>query len=157
MLAGTLLRQGLIQQMAGRPEQAVTALENVMALSRETREVYEEAYALADWVRRPGLGTQRRAAATWTPRPLRSPGSGCRGTGAGSCCTWRPVPPGSRGRRRRPAAANESLAWPKPKTFGRCGHKAYWRSRLHSSELREQEAARSQVSRRNLASLCAWG
>ena len=47
MLAGTLLRQGLIQQMTGRSEQAITALESVVALSRETREVHEEAYALA--------------------------------------------------------------------------------------------------------------
>ena len=47
MLAGTLLRQGLIQPMTGRPERAVAALESVVALSRETRETYEEAYALA--------------------------------------------------------------------------------------------------------------
>ena len=47
MLAGTLLRQGLIHQMAGDHEQAIAALEKVVALSRETREVYEEAYALA--------------------------------------------------------------------------------------------------------------
>jgi tetratricopeptide (TPR) repeat protein len=47
MLAGTLLRQGTILQTAGRSEQAVAALESVAALSRETREIYEEAYALA--------------------------------------------------------------------------------------------------------------
>ena len=47
MLAGTLLRQGLIQQTTGRPERAVATLESVVALSRETRETYEEAYALA--------------------------------------------------------------------------------------------------------------
>ena len=47
MLAGTLLRLGLIQQTTGRPERAVAALESVVALSQETRETYEEAYALA--------------------------------------------------------------------------------------------------------------
>jgi predicted ATPase/DNA-binding SARP family transcriptional activator len=47
MLAGTLLRQGLIHQAAGRPERAIAPLESVVALSRETCEIYEEAYALA--------------------------------------------------------------------------------------------------------------
>lgn len=47
MLAGTLLREGLIRQMRGRPEQAVAPLDSVVVLSRETGEIYEEAYALA--------------------------------------------------------------------------------------------------------------
>jgi tetratricopeptide (TPR) repeat protein len=47
MLAGTLLRLGLAQQLAGDWDGATTALERVLALSRETHEVYEAAYALA--------------------------------------------------------------------------------------------------------------
>ncbi len=47
MLAGTLLRQGLIQQAADNPERAAPALERVLALSQETAEIYEEAYARA--------------------------------------------------------------------------------------------------------------
>lgn len=47
MQAGTLLRQGLIQQRSARPERAVAVLESVVTLSRETHEIYEEALALA--------------------------------------------------------------------------------------------------------------
>lgn len=47
MLAGTLLREGLIQQAAGSPERAAPALARVLALSQETAEIYEEAYARA--------------------------------------------------------------------------------------------------------------
>jgi DNA-binding SARP family transcriptional activator len=47
MLAGSLLRLGLAQQLAGDGAGATAALERVLALSRETHEVYESAYALA--------------------------------------------------------------------------------------------------------------
>jgi tetratricopeptide (TPR) repeat protein len=47
MLAGTLLRQGLALQVAGDGERAMVILERVVALSQETRELYESAYALA--------------------------------------------------------------------------------------------------------------
>jgi DNA-binding SARP family transcriptional activator len=47
MLAGTLLRLGLAQQLAGNWAGATAALERVLALSRDTHEVYEAAYALA--------------------------------------------------------------------------------------------------------------
>ena len=47
MLAGSLLRLGLALQLAGDWDGATAALERVLALSRETHEVYEAAYALA--------------------------------------------------------------------------------------------------------------
>jgi tetratricopeptide (TPR) repeat protein len=47
MLAGSLLRLGLALQLAGDGASATAALERVLALSRETHEVYEAAYALA--------------------------------------------------------------------------------------------------------------
>jgi DNA-binding SARP family transcriptional activator len=47
MLAGTLLRLGLALHAAGDGPAATAALERVLALSRETHEVYEAAYALA--------------------------------------------------------------------------------------------------------------
>jgi DNA-binding SARP family transcriptional activator len=47
MLAGSLLRLGLAQQAAGDGPGAAAALERVLAVSRETHEVYESAYALA--------------------------------------------------------------------------------------------------------------
>ena len=47
MLTGTLLRLGLALHTAGDRDGATTALERVLTLSRETREVYESAYALA--------------------------------------------------------------------------------------------------------------
>jgi DNA-binding SARP family transcriptional activator len=47
MLAGSLLRLGLALQLAGDRVGAMSALERVMALSQETHEVYESAYALA--------------------------------------------------------------------------------------------------------------
>ena len=47
MLAGTLLRLALARQSAGDGEGAMASLERVVALSRETHEVYEAAYALA--------------------------------------------------------------------------------------------------------------
>jgi DNA-binding SARP family transcriptional activator len=47
MLVGTLLRMGLALQLGGDPAGAVAALERVLALSQETHEVYESAYALA--------------------------------------------------------------------------------------------------------------
>ena len=47
MLAGTLLRLGLALQAAGDAAEAAASLERVLALSRETHEVYESAYALA--------------------------------------------------------------------------------------------------------------
>jgi tetratricopeptide (TPR) repeat protein len=47
MLAGTLLRLGLALQTAGDEPGAWVALERVLALSRETHEVYESTYALA--------------------------------------------------------------------------------------------------------------
>ncbi|MGC9334445.1 MAG: ATP-binding protein, partial [Anaerolineae bacterium] len=47
MLAGTLLRLGLALQLGGDRAGAVATLERVLALSRETHEVYESAYALA--------------------------------------------------------------------------------------------------------------
>jgi DNA-binding SARP family transcriptional activator len=47
MLAGTLLRLGLALQGAGDGEGATAALERAVALSQETHEVYEAAYALA--------------------------------------------------------------------------------------------------------------
>ncbi len=47
MLAGTLLRLGLALQAAGDAAGATAALERVLAISRETHEVYESAYALA--------------------------------------------------------------------------------------------------------------
>jgi DNA-binding SARP family transcriptional activator len=47
MLAGTLLRLGLALQLGGDPAGAAAALERVLALSQETHEVYESAYALA--------------------------------------------------------------------------------------------------------------
>jgi tetratricopeptide (TPR) repeat protein len=47
MLAGTLLRLGLALQLAGDGVGATAALERVLALSRETHEVYESTYALA--------------------------------------------------------------------------------------------------------------
>jgi tetratricopeptide (TPR) repeat protein len=47
MLAGTLLRLGLAQQRTGDWVGATASLERVLALSRETHEVYEAAYALA--------------------------------------------------------------------------------------------------------------
>jgi len=47
MLAGTLLRLGLALQAAGEAPEAAAALERVLAISRETHEVYESAYALA--------------------------------------------------------------------------------------------------------------
>ena len=63
MLAGTLLRLGLAWQMVGAWEQAAEALARVLALSRETHEPYEAAYALA------ALGgvrlAQREPAAGW--------------------------------------------------------------------------------------------
>jgi tetratricopeptide (TPR) repeat protein len=47
MLAGTLLRLGLALQLAGDRAGAMMALGQVLALSQETREVYESGYALA--------------------------------------------------------------------------------------------------------------
>lgn len=47
MLAGALLRQGLVLHMAGERARAIAVLERVVALSRETCEIYEEGYALA--------------------------------------------------------------------------------------------------------------
>jgi len=47
MLAGTLLRQGLALGAAGQWARAIPVLEQVAALSGETYEVYEQAYALA--------------------------------------------------------------------------------------------------------------
>jgi tetratricopeptide (TPR) repeat protein len=47
MLAGTLLRLGLALQLGGDRLEAMVALERVLALSRETREVYKSTYALA--------------------------------------------------------------------------------------------------------------
>ena len=47
MLAGTLLRLGLALQAAGDAAGAAASLERVLAISRETHEVYESAYALA--------------------------------------------------------------------------------------------------------------
>jgi DNA-binding SARP family transcriptional activator len=47
MLAGSLLRLGLALQLAGDWTGATAALERVLALSQETHEVYEAAYALA--------------------------------------------------------------------------------------------------------------
>lgn len=47
MLAGSLLRLGLALQAAGDTVEATAALERVLAISRETHEVYESAYALA--------------------------------------------------------------------------------------------------------------
>jgi tetratricopeptide (TPR) repeat protein len=47
MLAGTLLRLGLALHAAGDGPGATATLERVLALSRETHEVYEAAYALA--------------------------------------------------------------------------------------------------------------
>jgi tetratricopeptide (TPR) repeat protein len=47
MLAGSLLRLGLALQLSGDWAGATAALERVLALSRETHEVYEAAYALA--------------------------------------------------------------------------------------------------------------
>jgi tetratricopeptide (TPR) repeat protein len=47
MLAGSLLRLGLALQLAGDWDGATAALERVLALSQETHEVYEAAYALA--------------------------------------------------------------------------------------------------------------
>ncbi len=47
MLAGTLLRQGLVLHKEGEEECAILVLESVVALARQTCEVYEEAYALA--------------------------------------------------------------------------------------------------------------
>lgn len=46
MLAGSLLRLGLVQQQAGDRLGATATLERVLALSQETHEVYEAAYAL---------------------------------------------------------------------------------------------------------------
>jgi DNA-binding SARP family transcriptional activator len=47
MLAGTLLRLGLALRTAGDAVGAAASLERVLAISRETHEVYESAYALA--------------------------------------------------------------------------------------------------------------
>ena len=47
MLAGSLLRLGLALKLAGDGVGATAALDRVLALSRETHEVYESAYALA--------------------------------------------------------------------------------------------------------------
>ncbi|MEJ2736325.1 MAG: AAA family ATPase [Anaerolineae bacterium] len=47
MLAGSLLRLGLAMQLAGDWAGATAAMERVLALSQETHEVYEAAYALA--------------------------------------------------------------------------------------------------------------
>jgi DNA-binding SARP family transcriptional activator len=47
MLAGTLLRQGTALRMAGQENGAVGTLEKVLALSQETHEIYESAFALA--------------------------------------------------------------------------------------------------------------
>jgi tetratricopeptide (TPR) repeat protein len=47
MLAGSQLRLGLALQLAGDGVGATAALERVLALSRETHEVYESTYALA--------------------------------------------------------------------------------------------------------------
>jgi DNA-binding SARP family transcriptional activator len=47
MLAGSLLRLGWALQLAGDWAGATASLERVLALSRETHEVYESAYALA--------------------------------------------------------------------------------------------------------------
>jgi DNA-binding SARP family transcriptional activator len=47
MLAGTLLRLGLALHAAGDAAGAAASLERVLAISRETHEVYESAYALA--------------------------------------------------------------------------------------------------------------
>jgi DNA-binding SARP family transcriptional activator len=47
MLAGSLLRLGLALRLAGDGVGATAALERVLALSRETHELYESAYALA--------------------------------------------------------------------------------------------------------------
>ena len=47
MLAGSLLRLGLALQLAGDWAGATAAMERVLALSQETHEVYEAAYALA--------------------------------------------------------------------------------------------------------------
>ncbi|MGC9334606.1 MAG: tetratricopeptide repeat protein, partial [Anaerolineae bacterium] len=47
MLAGSLLRLGLALQLAGDWAGAAAALKQVLALSQETHEVYEAAYALA--------------------------------------------------------------------------------------------------------------
>jgi DNA-binding SARP family transcriptional activator/energy-coupling factor transporter ATP-binding protein EcfA2 len=47
MLAGSLLRLGLALRLAGDWAGATAALERVLALSQETHEVYEAAYALA--------------------------------------------------------------------------------------------------------------
>jgi len=47
MLAGSLLRLGLALQAAGDAVEATAALERVLAISRETHEIYESACALA--------------------------------------------------------------------------------------------------------------
>jgi tetratricopeptide (TPR) repeat protein len=47
MLAGSLLRLGLVLASAGAPGQATEPLERVRTLSQETHEPYEAAYALA--------------------------------------------------------------------------------------------------------------
>ncbi len=59
MLAGSLLRLGLALQLAGDWGGATAALEHVLALSQETHEVYEAAYALAV------LGELRLAQGEW--------------------------------------------------------------------------------------------
>ena len=59
MLAGSLLRLGLALHLAGDDLEAAAALQRVLALSRETHEVYESAYALAV------LGELRLAQGDW--------------------------------------------------------------------------------------------
>jgi tetratricopeptide (TPR) repeat protein len=46
MLAGTLLRLGLAQQLTGENARAAADLERVLTVSRETHELYEAAFAL---------------------------------------------------------------------------------------------------------------
>jgi tetratricopeptide (TPR) repeat protein len=59
MLAGSLLRLGLALHQAGNDLEATAALQRVLALSRETHEVYESASALAV------LGELRLAQGDW--------------------------------------------------------------------------------------------